>query len=132
MIDKSNEIFTALAECVRGFDKTCQVIGESVDTPSVFPTVTIEEISNVPKYLDSGSSPKYAFVTYRIQVFCNDAEGKRARARELFKVVDDCMYGLGFVHKTYTTTPTIYNSKIYSITSTFEGVIDTNGIIYRN
>lgn len=132
MIDKSNELFTVMAETVRAFDGTCKVIGESVDTPSSFPTVTIEEISNVPKYLDSAQSPKYAFVTYRIQVFCNDAEGKRARARELFKVIDGKMYELGFVHKTYTTTPTIYNSKIYSITATFEGVIDRNGTVYRN
>ena len=132
MIDYSNEIFNAVATNLRSFYKGIQVKGEYVDTPAKFPCVTIDEISNVPIHKDSAPMNKYAEVLYRVQVFSNLASGKRAQARELYKVVDEVLMGLGLFAKTYTTTPAIYNSEIYSITATFGGIIGENGAIYRN
>ena len=131
MIDYSNEIFNAVAENLRSLYTEIQVIGEYVDTPAKFPTVTIDEISNVPDHLDSAQANKYAGVRYRVQVFCN-GDGKRAKARGIYKCVDDLLMSLGLFAKTYTTTPAIYNSEIYSITATYEGVIGEDGVIYRN
>ena len=39
---------------------------------------------------------------------------------------------LNLFTKGYTTTPAIYNSEIYCITATYEGVIGDDGVIYRN
>lgn len=131
MIDKSYEIFNTVAENLRSLYTGVTVIGEYVETPSKFPTVTIDEIQNVPTHLDSAKYNKYAKVTYRTQVFCN-GEGKRKKAREILDSLDRALMDIGLFMKTYTTTPTIYNSEIYCITATFEGVIDSNGMIYRN
>ena len=130
MIDYSNEIFNAVAGDLRSLYTGIQVKGEYVATPTIFPTVTLDETQNMPEHLDSAVQNKYAFVQYRTQVFTN-GEGKRAFARKIFATLDAKMQELGLICKTYTTTPAIYNAEIYCITATYEAVIDRNGVIYR-
>lgn len=130
MLDYSNEIFDTVAKDLRSLYKGIKVVGEYVDTPSTFPTVTIDEISNVPVHLDSANTSKYAKVIYRTQTFCNGT-GKRKKAREIYSSLDQKLMELGLFAKTYTTTPSIYNSEVYCITATHEGVIGMDGTIYR-
>ena len=130
MIDFSNEIFNAVATDLRSTYAGIKVVGEYVASPSLFPTVTIDETSNVPTHLDSSAQSKYAEVQYRVQVFCNGT-GKRVKAREIYGTVAQRLSLMGLVAVTYTTTPAIYNSEVYCITGTFRGVIDRDGVIYR-
>ena len=130
MIDYSSEIFNAVAADLRSTYQGIKVVGEYVSSPTTFPTVTVDEIQNIPTHLDSGKQPKYASVVYRIQVFCNGT-GKRAKAREIYGTVADRLSSMGLVGVTYTTTPAIYNSEVYCITGKFRGVLDRDGVIYR-
>ena len=131
MLDFSNEIFDAVAKDLRSAYKGIKVVGEYVSAPTAFPTVTIDEIGNIPVHLDSGLNNKYARVTYRVQVFSNLKSGKRKQAREVYSHVDTKLQELGMFAVSYTTTPAIYNSEVYCITATYEAVIDRNGAIYR-
>lgn len=130
MIEFSTEIFNAVATDLRSAYEGIKVVGEYVASPTVFPTVTIDEIQNVPTHLDSAMLPKYAEVLYRVQVFCNGT-GKRAAARNIYGTVAQRLSSLGLVGVSYTTTPAIYNSEVYCITGTFRGVIGQDGVIYR-
>ena len=130
MIDYSNEIFSAVATDLRSAYEGIRVVGEYVSSPTAFPTVTIDEIQNIPAHLDSAVLPKYAEVVYRVQVFCNGV-GKRAKAREIYGAVFERLSMLGLVGVSYTTTPAVYNSEVYCITGTFRGVMDRDGVIYR-
>jgi hypothetical protein len=130
MLDFSNEIFNTVATSLRSVFTDIQVVGEYVEAPAKFPTVTLDEIQNIPTHLDSAVENKYARVVYRTQVYCNGV-GKRAKAREIFDKVDKTLMGIGLVMKSYTTTPAIYNSEVYCITATHEGVIGADGTIYR-
>ena len=130
MIDYSNEIFSAVATDLRSAYKGVKVVGEYVSSPTTFPTVTIDEIQNIPAHLDSAGLPKYAEVVYRVQIFCNGT-GKRAKAREIYGTVFERLSMMGLVSVSYTTTPAVYNSEVYCITGTFRGVIDRDGVIYR-
>ena len=132
MIDFSNEIFNKVAVNLRSLYGGIQVVGEYVETPARFPTVTFDEIRNIPTHLDSATENKYANVVYRSQIFCNSESGKRQQAREILKSLDEMLMGMGLYMKTYTTTPAVYNSEIYCITVTHEGVIGADGTIYRN
>lgn len=131
MVDYSNEIFSAVAENLRSVYPGIQVVGEYVETPAKFPTVTLDEIRNVPSHLDSAVTNKYARVTYRVQVFCNAVSGKRTQARKIYDTLDQILMSMGLYAKTYTTTPAIYNSEVYCITATYEAVIRADGMIYR-
>jgi len=130
MIDVSNEIFNTVAKDLRSLYKGITVVGEYVETPAKFPTVTLDEISNVPVHLDSATMNKYTKVIYRSQIFMNGT-GKRKKAREIMDSLDKKLMSLGLTMKTYTTTPAIYNSEVYCITATHEGVIGADGMIYR-
>ena len=131
MIDFSNEVFNTAAKNLRSLYPGVQVIGEYVETPAQFPTVTLDEIRNVPTHLDSAVGNKYARVVYRCQIFCN-GDGKRQRARTIYNSLDHILMEMGLYAKSYTTTPAIYNSEIYCITATYHGVIGEDGTIYRN
>ncbi len=131
MIDKSFEIFNIVATDLRSTYKGVKVVGEYVATPTVFPTVTLDEIQNIPTHLDSAVENKYAEVLYRVQIFSNSKSGKRAQAREIYGTVDAKLQSLGLYAVTFSTTPAIYNSEIYSITATYRGVINKDGVIFR-
>ena len=133
MNDFMNEIFTAVAAPVREAHPDAVVSGEYTRKPSKFPAVTLDEIENVmvDRLDDSSGEERFSGVTYRLQVFSNKQAGKKAEARTIFKTADAVMRRLGFHRVTYTTTPEIYESTIYSITATYEAIIDADGGIYR-
>ena len=133
MIDYQNEIFTSVATSVREKHAGTTVIGEYVRSPSKFPTVTLDETENVtiPSLVDSSNKENYCGVTYRMQVFSNKTVGKKAETRDIFATADKVMLDLGFQRITYSTTPEIYDSTIYSITATYEAIVDSNGVVYK-
>ena len=133
MIDYQNKIFTAVATEIRSKHEGTTVGGEYARIPSMFPMVTIEEIDNatVDTLVDSSDVETHVGVGYRLQVFSNKVGGKKAEARAIFATADDVMRGMGFRRITYSTTPEIYESTIYSITATYEAIIDANGVIYK-
>lgn len=133
MIDYQNEIFTKVATAVRAKHEGTTITGEYTRSPSKFPAVTVDEIENVSvaSLIDSSHVEKFSGVTYRLQVFSNKTNGKKAEARLIFATADKVMWDLGFYRVTYTTTPEIYDSTIYSITATYEAIVEANGVIYK-
>jgi hypothetical protein len=133
MIDVNSEVFTAVATRVRDNHVGATVIGEYTRRPSKFPTVTVDETSNVMvDWLeDSSNEEKFAGVTYRLQVFSNHQNRKKAEAREIFATADAEMRRLGFRRVSYTTTPEIYESTVYQITATYEAVVSAAGYVYK-
>lgn len=133
MLDFLNEIFTAVATDVRTAHPGATVTGEYTRKPSKFPCVTLDEIENVTvsTLVDSSDEEKFAGLIYRLQVFSNRQSGKKAEARAIFATADTVMRGLGFQRITYTNTPEIYESTIYSIQATYEAVIDSKGVTYK-
>ena len=105
MIDKSNEIFTLVATRLREEFEGITVLGENIDTPSKFPTATIDEIYNVPVEEDTRALNEYAYVRYRVQVFSSKANGKRSEARKIYKVIDEVLQEINFKCKSMSTTP---------------------------
>ena len=133
MIDFMNEIFTLVATQLREEHTPITVTGEYTRQPSKFPTVTLDEIENVTvdRLEDSSVAERFTGLTYRLQVFSNKQSGKKAEARAIFATADSVMRGLGFRRITYTTTPEIYESTIYSITATYEAIAEVDGTIYK-
>lgn len=133
MIDFQNEIFTRVASGVRSAHAGTIVTGEYTRSPSKFPTVALDEIENVTvdELVDSSDNEAFSGLGYRLQVFSNKVGGKKAEARAIFATADKEMRGMGFRRVTYSTTPEIYDSTVYSITATYEAVVDVNGVVYK-
>ena len=133
MIDHLNEIFTNVATKVREEHPGVTMTGEYTRRPSKFPTATLDEIENVTVEVleDSSADETFSGLTYRLQVFSNKQNGKKAEARAIFATADSVLRGMGFRRTTYSTTPEIYESTIYSITATYEAIAAVNGTIYK-
>ena len=133
MIDYQNEVFTNVATDVRSTHEGTTVTGEYTRSPSKFPTVTLDEFENVmvDALRDSSHEEKFAGLGYRLQVFSNKTSGKKAEARAIFATADTVMRRMGFRRITYSTTPEIYDSTVYSITATYEAIVDVNGVVYK-
>lgn len=133
MLDFQNEIFTAVANTVRSTHAGTTVTGEYTRSPSKFPAVTLDEIENVTvaELVDSSNEEAFSGLGYRLQVFSNKVGGKKTEARAIFATADKEMRGMGFRRITYSTTPEIYDSTIYSIVATYEAIVDANGVIYK-
>lgn len=133
MLDFLNEIFTTVATSVRTAHSGVTVTGEYTRKPSKLPAVTLDEIENVTvaALVDSSREEHFSGLTYRLQVFSNKTSGKKAEARAIFSTADQVMRNLGFRRVTYTATPEIYESTIYSITATYEAVISADGVTYK-
>lgn len=133
MIDFENEIFTSVATQVKKKHPGAKVKGEYVRSPAEFPMVAVSEYENVgvDNLIDSSQKEKYAGLGYRLQVFSNRASGKKAEAKAIFKTADEQLRGMGFRRRTYSTTPEIYDSTIFSIVATYEAIMDANGVVYR-
>lgn len=133
MLDFQNEIFSTVANDVRSAHEGVTMTGEYTRKPSKLPAVTLDEISNVSVAAleDSSGEEKFAGVTYRLQTFSNKKGGKKAEARAIYATADAAMRKMGFRRVTYTTTPEIYDSTIYSITATYEAIVSVYGVIYK-
>lgn len=131
MIDIESQVFTAVKTAV-GTSAVCRA--ESLRLPDEFPCVTVEEISNTEpqEYLDSSNEEKFARVNYRIQVFTNDKNTKKTRARTLMKTVDTTMRSLGFRRTSYMPRPAMYDATIYDIQCSYEALVDKNQVVYTH
>ena len=133
MIDFESEIFTAVAFDVRSEHPGTVVKGEFVRSPAEFPMVAISEFENVmvDELMDSSQEERYSGLGYRLQVFSNKIGGKKAEAKAIFATADKKIRSMGFHRRTYATTPEIYDSTIFSITATYEAIVDVDGVIYK-
>ena len=133
MNDFLNEIFTRVATGLREEHPGITVTGEYTRQPSKFPTATLDEIENVTvdSLEDSSAAENFSGLTYRLQVFSNKQSGKKAEARAIFATANDILRSMGFRRVTYSTTPEIYESTIYSITATYEAIAGMDGTIYK-
>lgn len=133
MIDHLNEIFTCVATTVREEHPGITITGEYTRQPSKFPTAALDEIENVAvdRLEDSSKAESFSGLTYRLQVFSNKQSGKKAEARSIFATADGVLRSLGFRRMTYSTTPEIYESTIYSITATYEAIAGADGVMYK-
>lgn len=132
MIDYANTVFTNVAKAVRDNHVGTTVIGEYTRKPSKFPAVTLDETQNVmvDRLEDSSNEEKFAGVAYRLQVFSNKQNEKKAEARAIFATADAEMRRMGFRRVTYTTTPEIYKSTVYEINATYEAIVSWEGYVY--
>ena len=133
MIDFENEIFTAVATAVRSAHSGTIIKSEYVRSPASFPTVSLSEIDNinVDALMDSSGEEKFAGLGYRLQVFSNTENGRKTEAKTIFKTADEVLCGMGFRRRSYTTTPEIYNSTIFSITASYEAIASVDGVLYN-
>ena len=136
MIDVENIVFTRLATALRTAYSGITVYGEYVEVPAAFPCVSIVEADNavLERTRDLSGVEHHAKVMYEINVFTNDANGKKSRAKAIADVIDMQMSAMLFTRTFRGQTPNVDRS-IYRVTLRYKGVVGEavntgNKIIY--
>ena len=130
MIDIENIVIDTVKNAVMSAYSTLypglNVQGQSVDVPSGFPCVTVEEIGNTTyePTQDESLVEHEATVTYAINVYANETSNKKSVAKKIANTVDQTMQGMNFTRLLKTPTPNVDRS-IYRITMRYEAVVGT-------
>lgn len=124
MIDIENIVFTALATAIRDAYPTASVYGEYVEVPATFPSVSIVEADNrvVERTRDLDGVEHYAQLMYEINIYTNDASGKKTKAKAIAELIDGIMSGMLFTRTFRGQTPNVDRS-IYRISLRYEAIV---------
>ena len=99
MIDKENEVFTAVAKALRSKFKDIYVVGtELVSTPPRFPAVSFVQTNNIIKtnFSTFDSLENVVREDYKAEVYSNLEKGKETVTKEISAYISDVMATLGY------------------------------------
>lgn len=137
MIDIYNQVFTKLYEGLKSQAqfKDLRVEDEHANAkPKTMPAVTVAETryDNVRTLNDNSGRERYVRLRYRVRIYSNKQNSRKAEARAIFDVADRIMWNMGFRRLAFTSTPELYESTTYGISAEYGTVADETGTLYRN
>lgn len=136
MIDIENIVFTKLAQALRAAYNGISVYGEFVEVPASFPCVTIVEADNAvyERTRDLSGVEHHAQVMYEINIYTNDSQGKKSKAKSISNMIDGMMTDMLFTRTFRGQTPNIDRS-IYRITMRYQAIVreavEKDGTLYH-
>lgn len=136
MIDIENIVFTKLAHALRAAYNGISVYGEFVEVPASFPCVTIVEADNAvyERTRDLSGVEHHAQVMYEINIYTNDSQGKKSKAKSISNMIDGMMADMLFTRTFRGQTPNIDRS-IYRITMRYQAIVreavEKDGTLYH-
>lgn len=91
MIDVESQIYTPIAEALRGAFPGISVSGEYVPAPSKFPYVSIVEQDNytTEAHMDSSEQERFTTLMYEVNVYSNKSPGKKSVCRSVMNSTDE-------------------------------------------
>ena len=125
MVDRENEIYTAIAVPLRAEFSGINVTGEYVPAPAKLPHVSIVEMDNYTpeRLISSADTEKHAAVMYEINVYSNLASGKKNQAKKILNTIDDKVLSMGFKRASVTVVPNEQSASIYRIVARYTGIV---------
>ena len=133
MIDIESQLFTRIANALRGEFQGIFVSSEYVRRPSSFPAVFIVERENTVNRAgrDSGSVENFADVMYQVDVYSNKNKGAKAEARAIAGFIDAQFAEMGFTRSFLNQIPNMDDATIYRMTGRWAATVSRDEVIYR-
>lgn len=139
MIDIENRVIDGIKKVVTGKFPGAAVYSTHINSPPVFPCVMAYESSNVMYVRTSDECGEHhANLSYTVEVYTNDKEGKKQKAKAISNAIDAYLIGLGFLRTSKHYTFGTNESTVFVSTCTYSCVAgesysgDANKImIYR-
>lgn len=125
MIDIENKVFTVVSTALATYDSTIKVMADYMDVVTVFPCVTIVEESNTTYQQSQDTSLKenHANIMYAINIYTNNQNGKKQKAKAIAEVVDVAMQNMNLTRTFSSAVPNIERT-VYRYTLRYEGVVE--------
>ena len=132
MIDIESEVMTLIYNAVHPTYTTARFESVLNLSPSTFPCICVEELSNTNRIMsaDSGSNERHANVDYEVNIITNDVSGKKHTARAIFALIDNTMLAHGFDRITFQVL-SLDNGTKYRLLVRYQGTVSQNKTIFR-
>ena len=138
MIDIENKVLDTVFAAVRNQYTNANCYGEYVAVPAGFPCVCLYEQSNTTyrRSQDTDLQEHQSNLMYSCNVYSDKANGKKAEARAIAKLVDETMQRMKFTRTFFEPLPNI-DRTVYRITMRYEAVAgepivtENNNITYQ-
>lgn len=133
MIDVESQIYTPIAEALRGAFPGISVSGEYVPAPSKFPYVSIVEQDNytTEAHMDSSEQERFTTLMYEVNVYSNKSPGKKSVCRSVMNTIDKLMYGMNFRRISLSPVPNMENATIYRLVARYRAETDGTNLYRR-
>ena len=125
MIDIENEVFNTVANALRVVYPDISIYGEYVETPSVFPAVTLVEDDNseIEGNKTLTREPELASqLMYTANAYSNLKTGKKEQAKAIMNIIDEQMRNMGFIRTMRSQLPNV-DRTIYRVTARYTRVM---------
>lgn len=128
MIDIENKVFSNVANAVKArFAKDYPGVicySEYVEAPESFPCISLIEEDNYTLAFmqDESLHEHYAVIRYVVNVFTNNASGKKMLAKKIADVVDFAMQDMKFTRIMRSQMPNV-DRTIYRLTMRYEAIV---------
>lgn len=120
MIDIENRIIDGIAKLVRSEFQNVTVHSTHINSPPEFPCVMVYETANATLYDTSDERGEHhAELRYVVEVYTNDINGKKQRAKTILNAIDSYLIGLGFFRTSRYYTVDTNESTIFAATCTY-------------
>ena len=124
MIDIENYVLTQVKNAIIAQYPSAKVYGEYIDVPAGFPCVTVMESDNKTyrPTQDDSLTEHHAEVMYEINVYTNDKNGRKDKAKRIADIADSTMQSMKFTRTFREQIPNI-DRTILRITMRYEGIV---------
>lgn len=121
VIDKENEIFTAIRNAVK--EKYPEVLLSSsyVRSPASFPYVSVIQIDSYEpkKYIDSSRKELFATLAFQIDVYSDDESRKKSICKSIMQTIDNTLRQMNFRRESLSAVPNMADATIYRLTARY-------------
>ena len=124
MIDVENIVLRTVKERVQAVYPDCYFTTTNPDSVSKSRVVSMTAVDNYTyqRSLDDSLYEHHAQIELQFDVYSNNADGKKAEAKELMNLVDEAMQSMKFTRYYCNPTPNIDRS-YYRITARYRAIV---------
>jgi len=121
MIDVENEVYTMVAQSLRGQFPGIDVASDYVDAPADLPHVSIYMADNYTPIREQTGSAKedYVVMTFQVDVYSNKVDGKKTEAKKIANHISDLLHAHNFIRTSQSPMPNLREAGIYRITARY-------------
>lgn len=131
MIDKENEIYTAIRNAVKKEYPDVLLSSSYIRSPASFPYVSVIQTDSYEpkKYIDSSGEELFTSLAFQIDIYSDDESRKKSICKQIMQTIDTTLKKMNFRRESLSAVPNMADATIYRLTARYT-VIASDGCFY--
>lgn len=121
MIDKENEIYTAIRNAVKKEYPDAILSSSYIRSPASFPYVSVIQTDSYEpkKYIDSSGEELFTSLAFQIDVYSDDESRKKSICKQIMQTIDTALKKMNFRRESLSAVPNMADATIYRLTARY-------------